>query len=113
EASNEHCEPTASEHRRRAPARLRAQRVRRRAMSTGQMSTGRVGAGQQLALRSIDDYLGPGERRFFSRGYQRAEYDVYRIAVTADEQRHGHVTAEADVHYPSDWSSKKDSVDLR
>jgi len=68
--------------------------------------------GQQLTLESIDDYLGPGDGRFFSRGYQRARYGVRDITVAVDEQGGG-VTAEADVHYPADWSTKKKAGDLR
>lgn len=70
--------------------------------------------GQQLLLSSIDDYLGPGETRFFSRGYQRAEYEVYGITVrpssTADAPC---VAGYVDLRYPADWSRKKDGVDLR
>jgi hypothetical protein len=63
-----------------------------------------------LLLPSIDDYLGPGETRFFSRGYQRAEHRVRDIAVNPS-QAPG-VRARADVGYPADWS-KKDGIDQR
>ncbi|WP_419992829.1 AvrD family protein [Streptomyces boninensis] len=69
-----------------------------------------MGTGQQLLLESIDDYLGPGESRFFSRGYQRAEYQVGGITVTPPAG--AGVSATADVGYPADWSRKKDT-DLR
>jgi hypothetical protein len=68
---------------------------------------------QQLLLRSIDDYLGPGETRFFSRGYQRAEYSVYGITVAPGGVDEPGVTARTDLRYPADWSKKKDGVDLR
>jgi len=29
-----------------------------------------------MFLKSIDDYLGPGETRFFARGYQRVGYET-------------------------------------
>jgi Pseudomonas avirulence D protein (AvrD) len=69
--------------------------------------------GQQLVLRSIDDYLGPCEQRFFSRGFQRAEYEVRDLAVAVDEQGAGEVGGAVDLRYPADWSKKKDGVDLR
>jgi hypothetical protein len=72
-----------------------------------------MATGQQLLLRSIDDYLGPGETRFFSRGYQRAEYSVYGITVAPGGVDEPGVTARTDLRYPADWSKKKDGVDLR
>jgi hypothetical protein len=72
-----------------------------------------VASEQQLLLRSIDDYLGPGETRFFSRGYQRAEYLVHGIKVTSADAAEPGVRAEADLSYPADWSKKKNGVDLR
>ncbi|GGO88648.1 AvrD family protein [Wenjunlia tyrosinilytica] len=69
--------------------------------------------GQRLALRSIDDYLGPGETRFFSRGYQRATYDVHDIVVTPAGSEKPGVLAKANLTYPADWSKKKDGTDLR
>ncbi|MEU9060952.1 AvrD family protein [Streptomyces sp. NPDC048430] len=67
----------------------------------------------ELLLRSIDDYLGPAEGRFFSRGYQRAVYDVHTVAVTGARACDAGVTATADITYPADWSKKKAGVDLR
>lgn len=61
-------------------------------------------------MRSIDDYLGPGERRFFSRGYQRAVYGIRDIVVNQDSA--SGVRARVDVGYPSDWSTKG-SIDQR
>ena len=64
----------------------------------------------QLMLSNIDDYLGPAETRFFSRGYQRARYDVGD--VTVDRGRRA-VAARANVAYPADWSRKQEQTDLR
>ena len=72
-----------------------------------------VGAGQQILLKSIDEYLGPSETRFFSRGYQRAEYKVRDVVVTPVEAPDAGVRAAVDVGYPADWSRKKDGTDLR
>ncbi|WP_027346166.1 AvrD family protein [Hamadaea tsunoensis] len=63
----------------------------------------------RLLLDSIDDYLGPGEKRFFSRGYQRSRYRVHGLAVDAAQPA---VTGRVDVAYPADWSTK-DGVDQR
>ncbi|GAB2715151.1 AvrD family protein [Streptomyces bullii] len=72
-----------------------------------------MGTRQELLLRSIDDYLGPSETRFFSRGYQRAEYRVADVVVTPAEAPDAGVRATVDVGYPADWSRKKDGTDLR
>jgi hypothetical protein len=72
-----------------------------------------VANGQLLLLRSVDDYLGPGETRFFSRGYQRAEYAVPGVAGAPAAPAATGVTAEADIGYPADWSRKKAGADLR
>lgn len=68
---------------------------------------------QHVLLQSIDDYLGPSETRFFSRGYQRAEYRVSDIVVTPADAPDAGVRGTADVRYPADWSRKKDDTDLR
>jgi hypothetical protein len=72
-----------------------------------------VTIGQRIRLDSIDDYLGPSETRFFSRGYQRAQYDVRDVAVTPADAPDAGVRAVVDVGYPADWSRKKDGTDLR
>ncbi|MFF0434736.1 AvrD family protein [Streptomyces sp. NPDC004327] len=63
-----------------------------------------------LRLPSVEDYLGPGETRFFSAGYRRAEYAVHDVRVTTGD-RPG-VTAAVSLSYPRDWSKKKASTDL-
>ncbi|WP_093616678.1 AvrD family protein [Streptomyces indicus] len=72
-----------------------------------------MNANPQLLLKSVDDYLGPGETRFFSRGYQRAQYKVNDITVTPADGPDAGVHATVDVSYPADWSRKKDGTDLR
>jgi avirulence D protein (AvrD) len=63
-------------------------------------------ADTRLLLRSIDDYLGPGENRFFARGYQRADYHVRDITVAPSPGSEPAVRALVDVGYPVDWSTK-------
>ncbi|POX64077.1 hypothetical protein C3492_06715 [Streptomyces sp. Ru62] len=72
-----------------------------------------MGTGRQLSLTSIDDYLGPSETRFFSRGYQRAGYRVRDVVVTPADAPDAGARATVDVTYPADWSRKKDGTDLR
>lgn len=62
--------------------------------------------------RSIDDYLGPSETRFFASGYRRARYDVRDLTVTSDGDQET-VTAAVSVAYPADWSTKAERTDLR
>lgn len=61
-----------------------------------------------LLYRSIDDYLGPGETRFFGAGYRRARHRVVDVEVDAPGTR-----ATVDVAYPTDWSTKSEKIDLR
>lgn len=63
-----------------------------------------------LILNTIDEYLGPAESRFFSRGYQRASYDVHDVIVDRAGRT---VRAAADLEYPTDWSRKQADLDLR
>lgn len=67
----------------------------------------------QLLYESIDDYLGPGENRFFGRGYRRAEYQVGDIVVTPATDLGRGVRASITIHYPADWSTKTCDGDLR
>jgi hypothetical protein len=74
----------------------------------------------QQAYRSIDDYLGPGNTRFFASGYRRATYDLDRLAITADDPSvqapdgaQGGARARIGLSYPSDWSTKANRTDLR
>jgi Pseudomonas avirulence D protein (AvrD) len=65
-----------------------------------------------LLLDDVDDYLGPGETRFFARGYQRSTYRVHDLeAVSGPQERMAR--ARVDVSYPEDWSRKGTDGDLR
>jgi Pseudomonas avirulence D protein (AvrD) len=68
---------------------------------------------RHLRLSSIDDYLGPGETRFFSRGYQRAIYHVHGVTATGPDAPKPGAQAKVDLSYPADWSKKKANTDLR
>jgi hypothetical protein len=67
----------------------------------------------QLLYRSIDDYLGPGETRFFGRGYRRAEYQVGDIVVPPADDAGSQTRATVTIRYPADWSTKANNVHLR
>lgn len=70
------------------------------------------GVGGYLTLSSVTDYLGPPEKRFFSGGYRKAEHSVTGVRLTPAGAEQAGVTARVDVAYPSDWSKKKDGIDL-
>jgi hypothetical protein len=79
----------------------------------------------QQAYRSIDDYLGPGNQRFFASGFRRAKYDVAEVAVSAGDRPAPALDGPAldgpapgarasiGLSYPSDWSTKAERTDLR
>ncbi len=66
-----------------------------------------------LLYRSIEDYLGSGEQRFFGKGYRRADYRIGDLSVTAGGELDAGVRGKVSVAYPSDWSTKGDQIDLR
>ena len=70
------------------------------------------GASGYLTLSSAADYLGPPEKRFFSSGYRKAAHSVTGVRLTPAGTEQAGVTARVDVAYPSDWSKKKDGIDL-
>ncbi|MGW2252573.1 AvrD family protein [Kitasatospora sp. NPDC001660] len=57
-------------------------------------------------LASVDDYLGPGDRRFFGRGFRRVHYDLSRIRVVRTADGVAGARAVVRVRYPADWSRK-------
>jgi hypothetical protein len=61
---------------------------------------------------SIEDYLGPGDNRFFGMGYRRVQYHVSNIVATPANVPDAGARATITVQYPRDWSKKKDA-DLR
>lgn len=71
-----------------------------------------TGESSTLRLSTIDDYLGPAERRFFGAGYRRAAHRVVDVLVTPHAGKGPVVTAEATVEYPPDWSRKVDEIDV-
>ncbi|MBI1759673.1 MAG: hypothetical protein HYR62_10710 [Actinobacteria bacterium] len=64
-------------------------------------------------FKSIDDYLGSGETRFFASGYRRAQYQVADIVLVPAGDPGPSVVAMVSVRYPADWSTKADRSDLR
>ncbi|WP_020141207.1 AvrD family protein [Streptomyces sp. 351MFTsu5.1] len=56
--------------------------------------------------RTVDDYLGPGEKRFFGDGYKRAVQTLGDIVLDVGPDGAGSVRARASVRYPEDWSRK-------
>jgi hypothetical protein len=55
----------------------------------------------ELIRRTVDDYLGPAESRFFSAGYRRVDYGFGDVSV--DQSR---VTTTLRLGYPANWSKK-------
>ncbi|WP_079165739.1 AvrD family protein [Streptomyces sp. NRRL S-31] len=63
----------------------------------------------KLFHRSVDDILGPRERRFFGEGFKRAEHRVRHVSVARGSDQTAHADARFSVHYPEDWSRKGDA----
>jgi hypothetical protein len=70
------------------------------------------GATTRLSLASIDDYLGPAEKRFFGTGYRRSKHHIGQLLATSAEAERVGVTASVTVTYPRDWSKKTDEIDI-
>jgi len=62
--------------------------------------------------RSVDDYLGPGEKRYFGGGFRRVFHHIGDVVVEPAPDG-GRVSAVAALKYPADWSRKKAGVELR
>lgn len=60
----------------------------------------------QISCDSIDDYLGPRERRFFGEGFKRAVHHLADVRVATAADGTGVVSATVAVDYPADWSRK-------
>lgn len=71
-----------------------------------------TGTGTLRRWDSVEDLLGPAERRFFGNGYRRIGQSLENLAfdTTADGRP---LSAVAAVTYPEDWSRKRDDVILR
>ncbi len=65
-----------------------------------------------LFYRSVDDYLGPREQRFFGSGYRRVDCYIGDISVAPENASGTHVQGVASIVYPYDWSTKRDQIDL-
>lgn len=61
-----------------------------------------------ISLRSVDEYLGDAEKRFFGAGFRRVQYRFGEIRVESP----GSLETVVGVVYPVDWSKKSASVDL-
>ncbi|MFV2197519.1 AvrD family protein [Nocardiopsis sp. LOL_012] len=59
-------------------------------------------------LSSVDDQLGPSEKRFFGKGFRRVSYEHtdIRVTRTTDVTNDVRVTSSLAVRYPDDWSKK-------
>jgi Pseudomonas avirulence D protein (AvrD) len=69
--------------------------------------------GTKLSYPSIEDYLGPADKRFFSRGFRRSEHEVSALLLTPGPDPAAGARALATVRYPPDWSAKAVGTDLR
>ncbi|MFE6051075.1 AvrD family protein [Kitasatospora sp. NPDC056446] len=71
-------------------------------------TTGTAGTAEQTRPDrvTVDDYLGPGEKRFFGEGYKRARQRLTDVRVGPGPDGTATVTALATVRYPDDWSKK-------
>ncbi|MEV5387740.1 AvrD family protein [Streptomyces sp. NPDC052721] len=63
----------------------------------------------KLFHRSVDDVLGPRERRFFGEGFKRAEHRVWHVSVAPGPDQTARADARVSVRYPPDWSRKGDA----
>ncbi|MER7574333.1 AvrD family protein [Streptomyces sp. NPDC126514] len=61
---------------------------------------------KELLLDSVDDYLGPGEKRFFGSGYRRVRYRYDKVEITGGRDLPTELGSRLDVVYPADWSTK-------
>ncbi|KUO22596.1 AvrD family protein [Streptomyces dysideae] len=65
----------------------------------------------RLFVPAIEDYLGPGERRFFGGGFRRVEQRLRDIRVSCGPES-TRLSAQASVNYPRDWSAKGSRAEL-
>ncbi|MGV9449697.1 AvrD family protein [Streptomyces sp. NPDC003635] len=68
---------------------------------------------KELLLDSVDDYLGPGEKRFFGSGFRRVEYRYDKVELSGGRDVPTELASRLDVVYPADWSKKSRRGDLR
>jgi len=68
-----------------------------------------------IKSNAIDKILGPGDERFFSNGFRKVIQSINDITVypyNKGEVDKGIITAKATLHYPNDWSKKKENSEL-
>ncbi len=63
-------------------------------------------ASPQSVFDTVDDFLGPRDRRFFGEGFKRAVHRFTDIVVEVDDDQSGTISATLAVDYPADWSRK-------
>lgn len=81
----------------------------------GQRKTSAIVTGETeggMRYDSIDDYLGPGDTRFFASGYRRASHYIDAIVSTPADSVEPGVKTNVTVEYPSDWSKKTGEMDI-
>lgn len=71
------------------------------------------GSAGELLLDSVDDYLGPAEKRFFGSGFRRVTYRHDKLEVCRGEEGRTELSGRLGVGYPPDWSTKARRGDLR
>ncbi|MFE2226099.1 AvrD family protein [Streptomyces kronopolitis] len=67
----------------------------------------------QTARTSVDDYLGPSDRRFFGRGFRRVHYDLGEVHISRRGDGAVQALTSVGVEYPADWSKKATGTNLR
>jgi hypothetical protein len=68
----------------------------------------------QTSRRHIDDYLGPGDQRFFGEGFRRIRHTLSALTVDgAADDLSPSVHAVAGLHYPPSWSTKQGGTPQR
>ncbi|MDN8600271.1 AvrD family protein [Citrobacter sp. S2-9] len=65
------------------------------------------------SFSSINDILGPSEKRFFSSGYRRSEHCISNLVLCASGKRQYCFEAVASISYPHDWSMKSHAMDVK
>jgi Pseudomonas avirulence D protein (AvrD) len=61
-----------------------------------------------ISLRSVDEYLGDAEKRFFGAGFRRVQYRFGEVRIESP----GSLETVVAVVHPVDWSKKSTSADL-
>lgn len=62
------------------------------------------------ATQNIDDILGQSQQRYFGAGYKHVKHNIQDIYIDPDKN---HFDAMVSINYPTSWSSKKTSKELK